>query len=170
LLALILLLLPLPLSCDCPLAGLLYAGSLWLSNTSYLYLSVSFIQMTKSLMPGLVYACGVVVGTEKFQGAIALNMVLIAFGVLVCAVGEVNLVFIGLAEQLTALGFEVGDSSSSSRSCCSSGRGGSTVLMSAIGLAASDAPAAALDHIEQQWLVHCLAEGAKNCRLFPGAG
>ena len=36
-------------------AGLLYAASLWLSNSSYLYLSVSFIQMTKSLMPGLVY-------------------------------------------------------------------------------------------------------------------
>jgi hypothetical protein len=26
-------------------AGLLYAGSLWLSNSSYLYLSVSFIQV-----------------------------------------------------------------------------------------------------------------------------
>ena len=37
-------------------AGFLYAASLWLSNASYLYLSVSFIQMTKSLMPGLVYA------------------------------------------------------------------------------------------------------------------
>lgn len=34
------------------LAGLLYAGSLWLSNSAYLHLSVSFIQMTKSLMPG----------------------------------------------------------------------------------------------------------------------
>ena len=34
-------------------AGLLYAASLWLSNSAYLYLSVSFIQMTKALMPGL---------------------------------------------------------------------------------------------------------------------
>lgn len=34
-------------------------------------------------------------------------MVLIAFGVLVCALGEVNLVFKGLAQQLTALVFEV---------------------------------------------------------------
>ncbi len=36
--------------------GLLYAASLWLSNSAYLHLSVSFIQMTKALMPGLVYA------------------------------------------------------------------------------------------------------------------
>lgn len=35
--------------------GLLYAASLWLSNSAYLHLSVSFIQMTKALMPGLVY-------------------------------------------------------------------------------------------------------------------
>ena len=36
--------------------GFLYAASLWLSNSAYLHLSVSFIQMTKALMPGLVYA------------------------------------------------------------------------------------------------------------------
>ena len=52
-------------------AGLLYAASLWLSNASYLYLSVSFIQMTKSLMPGLVYASGVVMGTEKYSSTCA---------------------------------------------------------------------------------------------------
>jgi hypothetical protein len=93
-------------SCSHP-AGLLYAGSLWLSNSSYLYLSVSFIQMTKSLMPGLVYGCGCLVGTEVFKPAVALNMGLIAVGVVVCALGEVNLVLLGLLEQLTALGFEV---------------------------------------------------------------
>lgn len=64
--------------------------------------------MTKSLMPGLVYGCGVVLGVERFSLASAANMALIAFGVLVCAVGEVNLVLKGLAQQLTALGFEVG--------------------------------------------------------------
>ena len=53
---------------DAPrVAGLLYAASLWFSNASYLYLSVSFIQMMKSLMPGLVYASGVVMGTEKYS-------------------------------------------------------------------------------------------------------
>eukprot|EP00199_Chlamydomonas_sp_CCMP681_P002247 CAMPEP_0119108314 /NCGR_PEP_ID=MMETSP1180-20130426/13691_1 /TAXON_ID=3052 ORGANISM="Chlamydomonas cf sp, Strain CCMP681" /NCGR_SAMPLE_ID=MMETSP1180 /ASSEMBLY_ACC=CAM_ASM_000741 /LENGTH=384 /DNA_ID=CAMNT_0007093915 /DNA_START=119 /DNA_END=1273 /DNA_ORIENTATION=- len=86
--------------------GLLYAGSLWLSNSSYLYLSVSFIQMTKSLMPGLVYASGVMLGTEKYAQSTTLNMLMIAFGVLVCAYGEVNLVVKGLVQQLMALGFE----------------------------------------------------------------
>ncbi|GAB4820196.1 hypothetical protein N2152v2_007242 [Parachlorella kessleri] len=89
-----------------PTGGLLYAASLWLSNSAYLYLSVSFIQMTKSLMPGLVYACGVLMGVERFSVASAANMVLIAFGVLVCAVGEVNLVYKGLVQQLAALVFE----------------------------------------------------------------
>ena len=86
--------------------GVLYAASLWLSNSAYLYLSVSFIQMTKSLMPGLVYTCGVLLGTEKFSTSSALNMILIAFGVLVCAIGEENLVTKGLLQQLVALLFE----------------------------------------------------------------
>lgn len=86
--------------------GILYAGSLWLSNSAYLYLSVSFIQMTKSLMPGLVYACGCFLGTEKFSRGASSNMILIAFGVLVCALGEVNLVFKGLVQQLVALVLE----------------------------------------------------------------
>ena len=89
-------------------AGILYAGSLWLSNSSYLYLSVSFIQMTKSLMPGLVYASGVMLATEKYSKGVTLNMLLIAFGVLICAIGEQNLVVRGLIQQLGALGFEVG--------------------------------------------------------------
>lgn len=86
--------------------GLLYAASLWLSNASYLYLSVSFIQMTKSLMPGLVYASGVLLGTEKYSPSVTANMALIAFGVLVCAYGELNLVVKGLILQLSALCFE----------------------------------------------------------------
>lgn len=86
--------------------GLLYAASLWLSNSSYLYLSVSFIQMTKSLMPGLVYASGVFLGNERYEHKVAFNMVLIAFGVLVCALGEVRLVPKGLGLQLLALVFE----------------------------------------------------------------
>lgn len=92
---------------ECVTAGVLYAASLWLSNSAYLYLSVSFIQMTKSLMPGLVYATGIFMGTEHFSKANAANMVLIAFGVVVCAVGEINLVFKGVAQQLAALLFEV---------------------------------------------------------------
>lgn len=38
---------------------------------------------------------------------VTLNMLLIAFGVLVCAFGELNLVVKGLITQLAALAFEV---------------------------------------------------------------
>ena len=55
-----------------------------------------------------MYASGCVVGTERFSGIVTANMALIAFGVLVCALGEVNLVIVGLVQQLVALGFEVG--------------------------------------------------------------
>ena len=51
---------------------------------------------------------GVLLGTEKFSKSVTANMLLIAFGVLVCAFGEVNLVLKGLASQLSALCFEVG--------------------------------------------------------------
>lgn len=81
---------------------------------------------------GLVYASGVFLGTEKFSRATTLNMSLIAFGVVVCAMGETNLVFKGMVQQLTALQFEVragwcvcspagtaGDGSQSASSCLS---------------------------------------------------
>ena len=63
-------------------------------------------------MPGLVYATGVFMGTEHFSKANAANMALIAFGVVVCAIGEVNLVFKGVMQQLAALLFEVQRASS----------------------------------------------------------
>ena len=37
--------------------GALFSGTLWFGNASYTYLSVSFIQMLKALMPAAVYAC-----------------------------------------------------------------------------------------------------------------
>lgn len=103
--------------------GALYAASLWLSNSAYLHLSVSFIQMTKALMPGLVYMTaraasplpprprvtpsqGVYMGTEQFTGSVAAIMVFIAIGVAIAAYGEVNFVVIGVVEQLSALVFE----------------------------------------------------------------
>ena len=40
----------------------------------------SFIQMTKALMPGLVYATGVMMGTEILSRVNVLIMILIAIG------------------------------------------------------------------------------------------
>lgn len=86
--------------------GALYAASLWLSNSAYLHLSVSFIQMTKALMPGLVYICGVFFGMEKLTGVTSFNMGIIAVGVAIAAYGEINFIWVGVAEQLSALVFE----------------------------------------------------------------
>eukprot|EP00242_Pyramimonas_sp_CCMP2087_P009715 CAMPEP_0198220032 /NCGR_PEP_ID=MMETSP1445-20131203/77249_1 /TAXON_ID=36898 /ORGANISM="Pyramimonas sp., Strain CCMP2087" /LENGTH=248 /DNA_ID=CAMNT_0043897655 /DNA_START=626 /DNA_END=1371 /DNA_ORIENTATION=+ len=66
--------------------GALYAASLWLSNSAYIHLSVSFIQMTKALMPGLVYMIGVFMRTEKYTLKVTLNMLVIAIGVGIAAV------------------------------------------------------------------------------------
>lgn len=62
--------------------------------------------MTKSLMPGLVYMCGILLKIDDFNMYQACNMLLIALGVLVCAFGEVNLHPLGLTLQLAALSFE----------------------------------------------------------------
>lgn len=86
--------------------GALYAASLWLSNSAYLHLSVSFIQMTKALMPGLVYCIGCFMRTEPYSFKVTMNMGVIAVGVAIAAYGEVNFVVVGVAQQLSSLVFE----------------------------------------------------------------
>ena len=86
--------------------GFFYAASLWLSNSAYLHLSVSFIQMTKALMPGLVYIVGVFCRMEKFSVSTSMNMVIIAIGVAIAAYGELNFDTLGVTQQLSALLFE----------------------------------------------------------------
>lgn len=49
-----------------PIAGL-FAIVLWLGNAAYEYLSVSFIQMLKALMPVSVYTVAMSFGLEKFN-------------------------------------------------------------------------------------------------------
>jgi hypothetical protein len=52
-----------------------HAGTLWLGNAAYLYLSVSFIQMLKALMPVAVFATGCSFGIETFSTSTFVNMV-----------------------------------------------------------------------------------------------
>jgi hypothetical protein len=69
-------------------------------------LSVSFIQMTKALMPGLVYMIGIFFGMEKLNLTTAVNMFIIAIGVAIAAYGELNFDTLGVMQQLSALLFE----------------------------------------------------------------
>ncbi|CAI9780411.1 unnamed protein product [Fraxinus pennsylvanica] len=86
--------------------GLLYSVSLWLSNSAYIYLSVSFIQMLKALMPVAVYSIGVIFKKETFRSETMTNMVSISIGVGVAAYGEAKFDAWGVILQLGAVAFE----------------------------------------------------------------
>ncbi|KAF0923391.1 hypothetical protein E2562_006295 [Oryza meyeriana var. granulata] len=86
--------------------GALYAMSLWFSNSAYIYLSVSFIQMLKALMPVAVYSIGVLFKKETFRSSSMLNMLSISFGVAIAAYGEARFDVRGVALQLAAVAFE----------------------------------------------------------------
>ncbi|KMT16790.1 hypothetical protein BVRB_2g042770 [Beta vulgaris subsp. vulgaris] len=86
--------------------GVLFALSLWLSNSAYIYLSVSFIQMLKALMPVIVYSIGVMLKKDTFKGDTMINMVSISIGVAIAAYGEAKFDVFGVILQLGALIFE----------------------------------------------------------------
>ncbi|KAE8678689.1 putative sugar phosphate/phosphate translocator [Hibiscus syriacus] len=86
--------------------GALYSLSLWLSNSAYIYLSVSFIQMLKALMPVAVYSIGVLFKKESFKTDTMINMVSISFGVAIAAYGEARFDTWGVMLQLGAVAFE----------------------------------------------------------------
>ncbi|KAF5834059.1 hypothetical protein DUNSADRAFT_9409 [Dunaliella salina] len=85
-----------------PIAGL-FSGTLWLGNAAYMYLSVSFIQMLKAVMPIVVYAVGVLMSTEKFTLGVSLNMVVVVTGVLIASHGELLFSAIGVVLQCSSI-------------------------------------------------------------------
>jgi hypothetical protein len=85
-----------------PISGL-FAVTLWLGNAAYLYLSVSFIQMLKALMPITVFSVGVLLGTEVFSWPCAANMGGIGVGVAIASYGELALNVTGLVLQLGSI-------------------------------------------------------------------
>ncbi|OVA14400.1 Triose-phosphate transporter domain [Macleaya cordata] len=86
--------------------GALYSLSLWFSNSAYIYLSVSFIQMLKALMPVAVYSIGVLCKKETFKTESMANMLSISFGVAIAAYGEARFDSWGVILQLAAVAFE----------------------------------------------------------------
>lgn len=86
--------------------GALYSLSLWLSNSAYIYLSVSFIQMLKALMPVAVYSIGVLFRKDSFKSSTMGNMLAISFGVAIAAYGEAKFDTWGVLLQLGAVAFE----------------------------------------------------------------
>lgn len=86
--------------------GALYSLSLWFSNSAYIYLSVSFIQMLKALMPVAVYSIGVLLKKDNFKSDTMANMVSISIGVAIAAYGEAKFDTWGVVLQLGAVAFE----------------------------------------------------------------
>ena len=83
--------------------GACYAGTLWVGNAAYLYLSVSFIQMLKALMPVAVFSVGCMFGTERFNWPTLLNMIMVTVGVAIASFGEINFVMKGVLFQLCSI-------------------------------------------------------------------
>jgi hypothetical protein len=86
--------------------GACYAATLWVGNAAYLYLSVSFIQMLKALMPVAVFSAGCLFGTNRFDWATMANMLLVTAGVAVASYGELAFDATGVAYQLVAIALE----------------------------------------------------------------
>lgn len=93
------------LTCILPI-GALYSVSLWLSNSAYIYLSVSFIQMLKALMPVAVYTIGILFKKDTFNNSTMGNMIAISVGVAIAAYGEAKYDSWGVLLQLLAVLFE----------------------------------------------------------------
>ncbi|XP_073156129.1 probable sugar phosphate/phosphate translocator At3g14410 [Henckelia pumila] len=80
--------------------GAMFAMTLWLGNTAYLYISVAFAQMLKAIMPVAVFILGVFAGLEIMSGKMLLIMSVISFGVLVASYGEIDINWIGVVYQM----------------------------------------------------------------------
>ncbi|XP_076916023.1 putative sugar phosphate/phosphate translocator At3g14410 [Bidens hawaiensis] len=80
--------------------GAMFAMTLWLGNTAYLYISVAFAQMLKAVMPVAVFILGVAAGLEVMSMRMLLIMSVISFGVLVASYGEININWIGVVFQM----------------------------------------------------------------------
>ena len=86
--------------------GALFAGTLWLGNAAYVYLSVSFIQMLKALMPAAVLVVGCAFGTETFKWTTTGTIAIISTGVALASAGEINFVVVGVLFQLASIATE----------------------------------------------------------------
>lgn len=80
--------------------GAMFAMTLWLGNTAYLYISVAFAQMLKAIMPVAVFILGVAAGLEVMSCRMLLIMSVISFGVVIASYGEISINWIGVVYQM----------------------------------------------------------------------
>ncbi|CAN4117634.1 unnamed protein product [Withania somnifera] len=80
--------------------GAMFAMTLWLGNTAYLYISVSFAQMLKAIMPVAVFILGVMAGLELMSCRMLLIMSVISFGVFIASYREIYINWVGVIYQM----------------------------------------------------------------------
>ncbi|KAG1834705.1 TPT-domain-containing protein [Suillus variegatus] len=86
--------------------GLLFSGSLILSNTAYLYLSVAYIQMLKAFTPVAILLITWATRISEPSRKLLLIVLMISSGVAVTSKGERFFSWIGFLIQAGGVGFE----------------------------------------------------------------
>jgi len=86
--------------------GLLFSGSLIMSNTAYLYLSVSYIQMLKAFVPVAILLIMWTFRVQEPNKKLALIVFMISLGVALASHGELKFNLIGFLTQAAAVVFE----------------------------------------------------------------
>ncbi|TFK72095.1 TPT-domain-containing protein [Pluteus cervinus] len=86
--------------------GIMFSGSLILSNTAYLYLSVSYIQMLKAFTPVSILILSWGFKIQEPSKKLGLIVLMISLGVALTSHGELNFHLTGFLVQAAAVGFE----------------------------------------------------------------
>ncbi|KAH9852239.1 TPT-domain-containing protein [Lenzites betulinus] len=86
--------------------GLLFSGSLILSNTAYLYLSVAYIQMLKAFTPVAILLISWTFRIQDPSKRLAVIVLMISLGVALASHGELRFNLVGFLTQAAAVGFE----------------------------------------------------------------
>jgi len=86
--------------------GVMFSLSLICGNVTYLYLSVSFIQMLKATTPVAVLIASWTMGVSPPNMKTLGNVSFIVLGVIIASYGEIKFVMIGFLFQLAGIAFE----------------------------------------------------------------
>lgn len=86
--------------------GLLYSGSLVSSNMTYMYLSVSFIQMLKAAAPVAVLLLSWAWRLKDPSARVLANVCVIVLGVAIASFGEIQFSWVGVLYQMGGIVFE----------------------------------------------------------------
>jgi len=86
--------------------GLLFSGSLILSNKAYLYLSVPFIQMLKAFVPVAILLVSFAFRIQEPNKRLAAIVLIISLGVSLASYGELSFSILGFFIQCGAVLFE----------------------------------------------------------------